>query len=58
MGVSYGSPPSAWKAKGELEGVVVHYFLSLFSERRRGIKGDEVAPIRTKAGLLAKAHRQ
>jgi len=34
LGISSGAPPSAWKAKGELEGVVVNLFLSLFSRSR------------------------
>jgi hypothetical protein len=56
-GVSYsGSPPSAWKAKGELdavlslskEGVVLHRFYSPSSSSGRGGQGVMVAPVKNK----------
>jgi hypothetical protein len=34
-----GSPPSAWKAKGELEGVVVPVFLFPFFQQEEGARG-------------------
>jgi hypothetical protein len=48
LGVPSGSPPSAWKAKGELEGVVVNIFL--FPFQQGGDKGDGI-PIKDKVGF-------
>jgi|GEM_PF-3230524 len=64
-GVPSGSPPSAWKAKGELdavlsmpkEGIVVPYYLFPFQQAvlspdavGKGDKGDGI-PIKNKSSL-------